>query len=89
MGIAHLTRHLVSFSEPIRLGGYGKAPEDGTKAVTSVVIDGPSLVHHISSTLLSWLDAHLNPFDREPTCEEVSIAVMTYLVQLRIANVHV
>ncbi|KAL1965416.1 hypothetical protein VTN77DRAFT_5672 [Rasamsonia byssochlamydoides] len=89
MGIPHLTRHLVSFSEPIRLGGHGKSPEDGIKSVTSVVIDGPSLVYHIFSTLLSWMDVHLNPFDAQPTCEEVSVAVMTYLVQLRIANVHV
>jgi hypothetical protein len=89
MGVAHLTRHLGPFSEPVHLGNDGKSPKDDSKSVTSVVIDGPSLVYHIFSTLMYWMEAHPNPLDGQPTCEEVSIAVMIYLMQLRVANVHV
>jgi len=84
MGIPHLTRHLLPFSEPVHLGDNSIS---GIKCIKSVVIDGPSLVYHVYFRLLSWTDTHLNALDAQPTCEEVSIGVMIYLLQLRNLNI--
>jgi hypothetical protein len=87
MGIPNLSRHLASLSEPILFGGG----QDGSSAtsVRSVVIDGPSLVYHVHSILASSGSSRLSQIDRQPSCNEVSIAVMNYLVVLKILNVRV
>lgn len=83
MGIPHLTRHTLPFSESVFLAG----DRDGALYVQSVVIDGPSLVYHVYSRLLSWMVQSVSPFDAQPTCNEVSVGVMLYLLQLTILGV--
>jgi hypothetical protein len=87
MGIPNLSRHLASLSEPIVFGGSHDDPS--TNSVRSVVIDGPALVYHIHSTLASKGSSRLSQIDRQPSCNEVSVAVMNYLVLLKIFNVNV
>jgi hypothetical protein len=89
MGIANLTRHLVSLSESVHLGDSASSSADDVNVVRSVVIDGPSFVYHVNSTLSSWADPHFNPFERQPTCDEVSTAVALYLLLLQNAKVNV
>ena len=84
MGIPHLTRHLFPFAESVRLSG---GEEDGVLCVQSVVIDGPSLVYNVYFRLLSCVEQTLNPIDAQPTCDEVSMGVMFYLLQLTILGV--
>jgi hypothetical protein len=84
MGIPYLTRHLTSLSESILLG---KSHGPGLKAVGSAVIDGPGLVHHVYSILLAQASTYISPIERPPSCDEVSVAVMTYLVLLQMSGV--
>lgn len=60
---------------------------DEVPRIESVVIDGPSLVYLIYSRLLSWRDPALNILDAQPTCNEVSMGVVMYLLQLMCAGV--
>ncbi|CRG88727.1 hypothetical protein PISL3812_05761 [Talaromyces islandicus] len=87
MGIPNLSRHLASLSEPIVFGGG----HDGSSvsSVRSVVIDGPSLVYHVHSILASRRSSRLSQIDRQPSCNEVSVAVMNYLVLLKVLGVSV
>lgn len=85
MGIPYLTRHLASFSEPIVLGN---SPDLSCGTVKSVVIDGPGLVHHVHAILLAQASANINQFERQPSCDEVSVAVMGYLVLLQLSGVN-
>lgn len=87
MGIPNLSRHLASLSEPIVFGG-GR-DDSSTNSVRSVVIDGPALVYHVHSILASKSSSRLSQIDRQPSCNEVSVAVMNYLVLLKILNVSV
>ncbi|KAH8689790.1 XPG domain containing-domain-containing protein [Talaromyces proteolyticus] len=85
MGIPKLSHHLASLSESATLGGQHESSE-GFK---SVVIDGPALVYHVYSTLISRINPRVGVIDRQPTCNEVSVAVMMYLVLLKVVNVDV
>ena len=90
MGIPHLTRHLLPFSETVTLSGeHGYPQQEGSPYVSSVVIDGPSLVYHVYFRLLSWATSARSVaiFDAQPTCHEVSIGVMMYLLQLAALDV--
>ncbi|KAJ9213253.1 hypothetical protein DTO166G4_5060 [Paecilomyces variotii] len=89
MGIPHLTRHLLPYSEPVYVGDTDRTAEDETRCLRRVVIDGPSLVHHVFHRILSWRDADLNPVDAQPTPNEVSKGVLQYLLLLRHKNVQV
>lgn len=82
MGIPHLTRLLLPYSEPVLLKG-GQSAEEGRTNIQSVVIDGPSLVYHVHSRLLGWSDSRLEFPDMQPSCNEVSCAVMLHLSKLR------
>jgi hypothetical protein len=50
--------------------------------VRSVVIDGPSLVYHVYYRLLAWMSPVHDVLDLQPTCNEVSRAVVTCLLEL-------
>lgn len=82
MGIPFLTRHLYPFAEAVILGKFQEVQHQQTEHVEAVVIDGPSLVYHVSTRLLSLS----NTFS-QPTCDEVSCAVMVYLLQLNMLGV--
>ncbi|KAL2801893.1 XPG domain containing-domain-containing protein [Aspergillus granulosus] len=90
MGIPRLRHHLLPFSQTVVLRKERAADEDGLPCIHSVVIDGPSLVYHIYSRLLSWFSVS-NPctMGALPTCDEVSRGVMTYLLYLRILGVEI
>ncbi|PYI01277.1 hypothetical protein BO78DRAFT_379392 [Aspergillus sclerotiicarbonarius CBS 121057] len=90
MGVPFLTRHLYPFAESIVLGGHQDTPPHIVKkCVKDVVIDGPSLVYHVSMRLLSQSDPSLQYPHLQPTCDEVSCAVMIYLLQLTIHGVKI
>ncbi|GIC86472.1 PIN and XPG domain-containing protein [Aspergillus udagawae] len=82
MGIPHLTRLLLPYSEAVLLKG-GQSAEEGRIHIQSVVIDGPSLVYHVHSRLLGWSDSRLEFPDMQPSCNEVSCGVMLHLLKLR------
>lgn len=82
MGIPFLTRHLYPFAETIVFGEPQKVQRKQTEYVEAVVIDGPSLVYHVSMRLLS-----LSNGSSQPTCDEVSCAAMVYLLQLSMLGV--
>ncbi|GCB27089.1 hypothetical protein AAWM_09974 [Aspergillus awamori] len=84
MGIPFLTRHLYPFAETIVFGEPQKVQRKQTEYVEAVVIDGPSLVYHVSMRLLS-----LSNGSSQPTCDEVSCAVMVYLLQLSMLGVKI
>ncbi|OJJ75398.1 hypothetical protein ASPBRDRAFT_118961 [Aspergillus brasiliensis CBS 101740] len=84
MGIPFLTRHLYPFAETVTLGKSQNVQHNQTQYVEAVVIDGPSLVYHVSMRLLS-----LSHGFSQPTCDEVSCAVMVYLLQLSMVGVKI
>lgn len=88
MGIPHLKRHLQPYASAVWFGDRQAAP-DGVKQVTSVVIDGPSLVYHVHHCLLSNMDERFNAVDVQPSSDEVSIGTMRFLLLLRDLNVAV
>jgi hypothetical protein len=71
MGIPYLTKHLLPYAEII----YGL---DGLE----VVIDGPSLVYHVHRRLLGWMNPNCDILDYQPSCDEISRGVSSYLLQL-------
>lgn len=86
MGIPHLTRHLLPYSKDVFLAGEQR---EGDDSIHLVVIDGPSLVYHVFQRLLSKSDTKLEILDAQPTCDEVSLGVMVYLLQLKLLGVKV
>ena len=88
MGIPYLTRHLLPFSESTTLTREGSSCSRlewdpyASSYIQSIVIDGPSLVYHVYFRLLSWTTQNVDIFDAQPTCHEVSVGVMMYLLQL-------
>lgn len=80
MGIPHLTRHLLPYAESVLLSG--RATDLGLPRVQAVVIDGPSLVYHVYRRLLGWMDPSSDVLDYQPTCDEVSRGVISFLLQL-------
>lgn len=44
-------------------------------------------MHHVHSTLLAQGGSQIGPIERQPSCDEVSVAVMTYLVLLQLSGV--
>ncbi|PYH66506.1 uncharacterized protein BO88DRAFT_111613 [Aspergillus vadensis CBS 113365] len=84
MGIPFLTRHLYPFAEAVILGKSQEVQHKQTEHVEAVVIDGPSLVYNVSMRLLS-----LSNTPSQPTCDEVSCAVMYYLLQLSMLGVKI
>ncbi|KAL5364610.1 XPG domain containing-domain-containing protein [Aspergillus floccosus] len=89
MGIPHLSRHLMPFSETIVLEGRRNLQLDDVTYTSSIVIDGPSLVYHVYGRLLSQANLNLEYPDIQPTCDEVSCAVMFFLLQLALVNVKI
>lgn len=82
MGIPRLTKHLVPHAESVYIGHPENDAAD-CKYITSVVIDGPALVYHVYHCLLSYMDQQYNPLDAQPSCDEVSVGVMRFLLYLR------
>ncbi|PKY00407.1 hypothetical protein P168DRAFT_307694 [Aspergillus campestris IBT 28561] len=70
MGIPRLTRVISPFSEPILLDGRNITPQGELRCIQSVVIDGPSMVYHVFSRLLAWMDPSVQSQDAQPTCDE-------------------
>ncbi|RMJ24843.1 hypothetical protein PHISP_04288 [Aspergillus sp. HF37] len=87
MGINRLTKHLLPFSEPVILKDEQSHPAKGAICIDSVVIDGPSLVYHVFSRLLSWKGPTLGILDAQPSCHEVSFGVMIFLLQLACSGI--
>lgn len=85
MGIPYLTRHLASFSESTLLG---TSHDPSCNTVESVVIDGPGLVHYVHSMLLSQASSSLSQVECQPSCDQVSVAVMNYLVLLQSSGIN-
>jgi hypothetical protein len=80
MGIQYLTKHLLPYAENVQLDGQ---PDSDLARVRGVVIDGPSLVYHVHHRLLSWIDPSCDILDVQPSCDEISRGVCSYLLQLR------
>lgn len=87
MGIPHLTRHLLPYAKDVLLAG--EKQREGDDSIQLVVIDGPSLVYHVFQRLLSNSNTKLEVLDAQPTCDEVSLGVMVYLLQLKLLGVKV
>lgn len=77
----------MPFSEAVVLEGRSESQLDDVAYTRSVVIDGPSLVYHVYTRLLSQANLNLEYPDIQPTCDEVSRAVMFFLLQLALVNV--
>lgn len=79
MGIPYLTRHLLPCADAVVLGS-----SDITELprLQSIVIDGPSLVYHVYYRLLASMSPACNVLDVQPTCNEVSRGVVSFLYQL-------
>ncbi|KAF7713554.1 Uncharacterized protein PECH_000574 [Penicillium ucsense] len=88
MGIANLTKHLLPYADSVVLGDTAAAGADGVSIldesarVRSVVIDGPSLVYHVYYRLLASMSPAHDVLDVQPTCDEISCAVVTCLSEL-------
>jgi hypothetical protein len=83
MGIPYLTKHLLPYADSVLLGGgLDDQKLDETPCVRSIVIDGPSLVYHVYYRLLVWMGPVHDVLDMQPTCNEVSRAVVTCLLEL-------
>lgn len=84
MGIPYLIKHLLPHAESVLLGRDDD--DDCSSAalprVPAVVIDGPSLVYHVYLRILAWIDSSTNVLDAQPTCNEVSLGVVSYLLHL-------
>ncbi|KAE8144347.1 XPG domain containing-domain-containing protein [Aspergillus avenaceus] len=89
MGIPRLRRHVNAFSEPVLLASEPHNKQTVIPHVQSVVIDGPSLVYHVFWRLMSWSDENLGFPGAQPTCDEVSCGVMTYLLLFTILGVKI
>lgn len=85
MGIAHLTRHLAAFSTTTSLGD---GHDSSYKTVRDVVVDGPGLVYYVYSILLLHSGSNASLLGVHPSCTEVSEAVMTFLVVLKLSGVN-
>ncbi|KAI5283905.1 hypothetical protein KEM54_001742 [Ascosphaera aggregata] len=81
MGIPFLTRHVRDYGETVYIG-EAAGVDKLIPRITSVVIDGPSLVFHVYLTLRSCSDTCSNALEAQPTCEDVSVGVLRYLVHL-------
>ncbi|KAL1955401.1 hypothetical protein VTO42DRAFT_8621 [Malbranchea cinnamomea] len=88
MGISGLKRLLQPYGSTVWFGN-AEHGDDGLKQITSVVIDGPSLVYHVHFCLLSRMEERFNPVDAQPSSDEVSIGTMRFLLYLRDLNVTV
>ncbi|KAJ6001683.1 hypothetical protein N7522_006910 [Penicillium canescens] len=86
MGIQYLTKHLLPYAENVQLDGQ---PDSDLARVRRVVIDGPSLVYHVHHRLLSWIDPSCDILDVQPSCDEISHGVCSYLLQLRKLGVEI
>ncbi|KAJ5377896.1 uncharacterized protein N7496_005305 [Penicillium cataractarum] len=82
MGIPYLTKHLLPYADSVLLGGGADDQPNEAPRVRSVVIDGPSLVYHVYYRLLAWMSPVHDVLDIQPTCNEVSRAVVTCLLEL-------
>ncbi|KAL2866799.1 XPG domain containing-domain-containing protein [Aspergillus lucknowensis] len=92
MGIPRLRHHLLPFSQTVLLQKSCDPDQEDVACVHAVVIDGPSLVYHVYSRLLSWFSVSTSGscmMDALPTCDEVSRGVMLYLLHLRILGVEI
>ncbi|KAJ5110726.1 hypothetical protein N7532_001261 [Penicillium argentinense] len=87
MGIPHLTRHLTPYAETVSLGQNSENTE--LCYLNSVVVDGPSLVYHVYHRLLACMDPACEIWDVQPTCNEVSRGVVSFLSQLASVGVKV
>ncbi|KAJ5994660.1 hypothetical protein N7451_010384 [Penicillium sp. IBT 35674x] len=88
MGIPSLTKHLSQYTETVVLSGDSVTP-GGPPHIRSVVIDGPSLVYHVYYRLLAWADIAYDALDIQPTCDEVSWGVVSFLLQLKDRGVEI
>ena len=88
MGIPSLTKHLSQYTETVMLSGKPGTP-GSPPHIRSVVIDGPSLVYHVYYRLLAWADIGYDALDIQPTCDEVSRGVVSFLLQLKDQGVEI
>ncbi|KIV84600.1 hypothetical protein PV11_00372 [Exophiala sideris] len=84
MGIPRLSQDLLPYAERVSLGtSSGQSPQAKQGVVTSVIIDGPSLVYYIYNKLLAYksastptLTAHL------PSYAEINQALTQFLSEI-------
>ncbi|KAL4778749.1 XPG domain containing-domain-containing protein [Aspergillus varians] len=90
MGIPRLRRHLLPFCQTVLLQKATDPEHEDLECISSVVVDGPSLVYSVYSRLLSWFSL-TGPcrIDTLPTCDEVSRGVMLYLMHLNMLGVEI
>ncbi|KAJ5522646.1 hypothetical protein N7513_013219 [Penicillium frequentans] len=88
MGIPSLTKHLSQYTDTVVLSG-DSVTLGGPPHIRSVVIDGPSLVYHVYYRLLAWADIAYDALDIQPTCDEVSRGVVSFLLQLKDRGVEI
>ncbi|KAL2372314.1 hypothetical protein BDBG_09176 [Blastomyces gilchristii SLH14081] len=88
MGIRYLTQHLLPHAQTVWLRNT-KNHDQNVKTISSVVVDGPALVYHVYSRLLSWSGVDYNVVDAQPSANEVSIGVMQFLLCLRGLDVRI
>ncbi|KAL4870159.1 hypothetical protein BDV12DRAFT_184566 [Aspergillus spectabilis] len=90
MGIPRLRQHLLPFSQTVLLQSRRGPDQENLPCLSSMVIDGPSLVYNIYWRLLSWFSVSgYNVMDALPTCDEVSRGVILYLVHLKMLGVDI
>ncbi|KAI9370000.1 XPG domain containing-domain-containing protein [Aspergillus egyptiacus] len=90
MGIPRLRQHLRPYTQTVLLQASRNRDQGDITCIQSVVIDGPSLVYHVYSRLLSWFSNHSSSvIDALPSCDEVSRGVMLYLLHLKISGVEI
>ncbi|KAJ5645805.1 hypothetical protein N7490_002177 [Penicillium lividum] len=82
MGIPSLTKHLSQYTETVVLCG-SPGTSSGPPRIESVVIDGPSLVYHVYYRLLAWADVTYDALEIQPSCDEVSRGVVSFLLRLK------
>ncbi|OJD10652.1 hypothetical protein ACJ73_09735 [Blastomyces percursus] len=88
MGIRYLTQHLLPHGQTVWLQNT-KNHDQNVRTISSVVVDGPALVYHVYSRLLSWSEVNYNIVDAQPSANEVSIGVMQILLCLRGLDVRI
>ncbi|KAJ5885330.1 hypothetical protein N7495_009840 [Penicillium taxi] len=86
MGIPHLTKHLLPYGKTAVLSGN---QNQELSHVSSVVIDGPSLVYYVYDRLLAWTNLEIDVLDIQPSCDEVSRGFVSYLLELAYLGVEI
>lgn len=81
MGIRRLRQDVAPYGQHTSLGRRVRGVSAGP--VEKVVIDGPALVYFVYYRLLAFKNINLNLLDAQPSYEEISAGVATFLIELQ------